>query len=197
VQDTEFKGEGDHGPAVDFWEDVIEPRILRPAVNLTSLAMESSVKFGWLFRLDLNSITFPSLTELSLTNFVWDDGTANPQRAIPQAEDFIVRHGKTLKRLELHSCTICVPHDRSTPVRSWAAVWNRFSNELTELVNLVVVYKSQLRYVYFRQEYGFDSDSTFFLRGTEQDTPAFEALLTIVKGRKMLNPSQTEISLWW
>ncbi|KAH9160527.1 hypothetical protein EDB89DRAFT_1978538 [Lactarius sanguifluus] len=195
VQDTEFKGEADHGPAVDLLKDVIELRVLRPAVNLTSLAMRSSVEFGWLFRLDLNSITFPSLTELSLTDFVWDDGTVDPEGAIPGVEGFILCHGKTLKRLELRGCTICVPHDRSTPVRSWAAVWNRFAEELTELVILEVVY-NQLRYVYFRQHHGFDKTSSVLLHGTEEDTPALEALLTIVSGRQLSNPSQTEKS-WW
>jgi hypothetical protein len=70
VQDTELKDTHDHGPAIDFWKDVIGPRVLQPSANLTSLAMESSVKFGSLSRLDLDSITFPSLAELSLTNFV-------------------------------------------------------------------------------------------------------------------------------
>ncbi|KAH9175823.1 hypothetical protein EDB89DRAFT_1944717, partial [Lactarius sanguifluus] len=196
VQDTKFKGEAEHGPAVDFLKDVIELRVLRPAVNLTSLAMKSSVEFGWLFRLDLNSITFPSLTELSLTNFVWDDGTVDPERAIPGVEDFILCHGKTLKILQLHGCTICIPHDRSTPVRSWAAVWNRFAEELADLVILEVVY-NQLRYVrcpYFRQNHGFDKNSSVLLHGTEEDMPALEALLTIVSGRQLSNPSQTEKS---
>ncbi|KAH9011976.1 hypothetical protein EDB83DRAFT_2322096 [Lactarius deliciosus] len=139
VQDTEFKGEAEHGPAVDFLKDIIELCVLRPAVNLTSLAVKSSAEFGWLFRLDLNSITFPSLTELSLTNFVWDDGTVDPERAIPGVEYFILCHGKTLKILQLHGCTICIPHDRSAPVRSWAAVWNRFAEELADFVILEVV----------------------------------------------------------
>ncbi|KAH9018610.1 hypothetical protein EDB84DRAFT_1442353 [Lactarius hengduanensis] len=195
VQDTELKGEADHGPAADFLKDVIELRVLRPAVNLTSLAMKSSVEFGWLFRLDLNSITFPSLTELLLANFVWDDGTVDPEGAIPGVEDFILCHRKTLKILVLHGCTICVPHDRSTPVRSWAAVWNRFAEELIELVILEVAY-NQLRYVYFRPNHGFDKNSSALLNGTEEDTPAFEALLAIANGRQLSNPSKTEKS-WW
>jgi hypothetical protein len=118
VQDTDYQSDLDHFPAEDFWADVIGPRVLQPAGNLTSLAMESSVEFGSLFRLYLSSISFPCLTSLSLSNFVWDDARVNPQLVVLQAEDFIVRHGKTLKKLELHHCTICVPPDWSAPVRS-------------------------------------------------------------------------------
>ena len=189
VQDADYKSDMDHLPAEDFWADVIGPRVLQPAANVESLALSCNLEFGSLFRLDLSSLSFPCLTSLSLSNFVWDDARANPQVVVPEAEDFIVRHGKTLKELELHSCIICVPHDRSTPVRSWAAVWNRFAEELTELVGLVVVYNFHQRYVYFLQEYGFSSDSAYLLRGTEQDTPALEALVAIVKGRKRLNLS--------
>jgi len=142
----------------------------------------------------LKWITCPRLTSLSLSNFVWDDVRTDFQAVVTQVEDFIVRHGKTLKKLELHDCTICVPPPLGdgtgpTPVRSWAAVWNRFADELTELVDLVVVYNSHRRYVYFLrvQEFGrFDSYSAF-LPGIEEDTPALEALVTIVKGRKRLN----------
>ena len=102
--------------------------------------MESSIEFGSLFRLYLGSISFPCLASLSLSNFVWDDTRVNPQLVVSQAEDFIVRDGKMLKRLELRHCTICVPPDWSALVRSWAAVWNQFADELTELVGLVVVF---------------------------------------------------------
>jgi hypothetical protein len=200
VQDTDRKGGHDYRPAADFWKDIVGPRILRLAVNLTSLAMKSSVEFASLSRLDLNSITIPSLAELSFTNFVWDDGIAYPQRVIPEAEDFIVRHKNTLKRLELHNCKISVPQDRSTPVHSWAAVWNRFAKELTVLVNLAVTYNFKMRYACFNQGYSFgsDSDSTSssFLAGTEQDTPALEALIEITLERRALNASRTE-NLWW
>jgi len=184
AQDTERKSHEDRFPADDFWEDVIPWRVLKPAVNLTSLAIESSIEFG---SLDLSSITYPCLTSLSLSNFVWDDVRFNPQVIVPEAENFIVRHGKTLKKLELHSCTICIPHDNDdsphTLVRSWADVWNRFADELTELEDLVVEYNFGRRYTFF--VYGFDdSDSAYFLRGTEQDSPALEAFVTIVKERK-------------
>jgi hypothetical protein len=192
VQDIDYKGDFDHSPdhcpAHDFWPHVIGPRVLKPAVNLTSLAMESSVGFGSLSRLNLSPINFPCLTSLSLSNFIWDNvgDVTNPQVVVPQAEDFIVRHGKTLKKLELHGCVIGVPPDRPTPVRSWAAVWKRFADELTELVDLVVEYNFDQQYAYCLPEpmYGFDSDSAYYLRGVERDTPALEALFTIVKERK-------------
>ncbi|KAH9071429.1 hypothetical protein EDB83DRAFT_248981 [Lactarius deliciosus] len=172
-----------HFPAQEIWPDVIEWRVLHPAVNLESLSMSCNFKCGSLIRLDLGSVSFPHLTSLSLSNFVWDDVRVNPRAAILEAEDFIVRHGKTLKKLELQSCIICVPRNRPTPVRSWAAVWKRFADELTELVDLVVGYRFDQKYVYLL-EYGFSSESVYFLRGTEEDTPALRALVTIVKGRQ-------------
>jgi hypothetical protein len=190
VQDTEYTGDFDHPPncfpAHDFWTKVIGPRVLQLAVNLISLVMESSAEFGSLSRLNLSPISYPCLTSLSLSNFVWDDVGNNPRVVVPQAEDFIARHGKTLKKLKLHSCVIGVPPGRLTPVRSWAAVWKRFADELTELVDLVVEYNFDQRYAYCRPEpeYGFDSDSAYYLRDVEQDTPALEELLTIIKERK-------------
>jgi hypothetical protein len=186
VQDTDYKTDHDDFTAHDFWSDVIGPRVLEPAVNLTSLSMESSAEFGSLICLDLSSIIFPYLTSLSLSNFTWDD-TRHDHRVVSlEAEDFIVRHGKTLKKLKLHSCTICIPYNRSTPARSWATVWNRFTDELTKLVDLNVEYNFGLRYVQYLPEYGFSTLSTYAIPGTEQDISALEALSTIVKGRKGL-----------
>ncbi|KAH9010013.1 hypothetical protein EDB84DRAFT_1545321 [Lactarius hengduanensis] len=152
-----------HFLADDFWADVIGPRVLLPAANLESLSMSCNIEPGSLIRLNLSSITFPRLTSLSLSNFAWDDVRCDPE------EDFIVRHGRQLQKLELHNCIICIPLYRPTPVRSWAAVWNRFADELSELVDLVVEY-----------------NLPFLLRGREQDSPALEALVTIVKERKGL-----------
>lgn len=186
VQDTDYKSDLDHFPAEDFWGDFIGPRVLEPAVNLESLAMSCDLDYGSLFRLNLGWVTYPCLTSLSLSNFVWDDARVNPRAVVPEAEDFIVRHGQTLKKLELHHCTICVPGDKLTPVRSWAAVWNRFAEELIELVDLVVAYNPHRQYVYFLQDYGFNSDATCLLRGTDQDAPALQAFGTVVKDRKKL-----------
>ncbi|KAH9009539.1 hypothetical protein EDB85DRAFT_2244299, partial [Lactarius pseudohatsudake] len=126
--------------ADNFWADVIGPRVLLPAANLESLSMSCNIEPGSLIRLNLSSITFPRLTSLSLSNFAWDDVRCDPEVVVSQAEDFIVRHGKTLQKLELHNCIICIPLYRPTPVRSWAAVWNRFADELSELADLVVEY---------------------------------------------------------
>ena len=169
----------DSSPTEDFWSKVIGLCVLQPAVNLTSLNIASSAKFGSLIRLDLNSITCPCLTSLSLTNFVWDDGRVDPQVVVPEAENFVVRHGKTPKKLELNRCIICVPHDRFTPARTWASVWNRFAEELTELVDLVLRYnfhrvvqapltasscRVQRRYILYLPRYGFSLDSAILIR---------------------------------
>lgn len=96
-----------------------------------------------------------------------------------------MRHGKTLKKLELRNRTISVSPSTcsSTPDRSWAAVWNRFADELIELVDLVVVYNLRRRYVYFPPDDGFEPNlASVLLHGTEQDTPALKAFVTIVRG---------------
>ena len=138
VQDIKYRPDCPNEIGHDFWTYVIGPFVLQPAVNLTSLAMKSSVSCGSLIRLDLGSITLPCLTLLSLSCFAWDDTRLDPQKVTLGAEDFIVRHGKTLKNLALWYCTIAIPYNASTPVRSWMAVWNRFADELTELVDLKV-----------------------------------------------------------
>jgi hypothetical protein len=184
VQDTDYNSDDDDFTAHDFWTYVIGPRVLQPAVNLTSLAMESSVEFGSLIRVNLGSITFPCLTSLSLSNFAWDDTRLDSQCVTLQAEEFIVRHGKTLKRLELQSCTITIRNTRSTPVRSWTTVWKRFAVQLTELVDLNVEYSWHQRYIQYLPNQGFSSDSTSAIPGTERDNSTLEALNTMVKGRK-------------
>jgi hypothetical protein len=184
VQDTDYNVDDEHFVPHDFWTYVIGRRVLRPAVNLTSLAMESSVGFGSLRRINLRTITFPCLTSLSLSSFAWDDIRLDPQCVTLEAEEFIVRHGKTLKKLELQSCTIAIRRTRSAPVRSWTTVWNRFADQLTELVDLNVWYSFHRRYCQYLPEYGFNPCSTLAIPGTEQDIPTLEALTTMVKGRK-------------
>ncbi|KAH9031402.1 hypothetical protein EDB83DRAFT_1843235 [Lactarius deliciosus] len=184
VQDTDYTSDLDHFLADDFWADIIGPRVLLPAANLESLSISCNIEPGSLIRLNLSSITFPRLTSLSLSNFAWDDVRCDPEVVVSQAEDFIVRHGRTLQKLELHNCMICIPLYRSTPVRSWAAVWNWFADELSELVDLVVEYNFNHQYVNFVPRFGFDEELVFLQRGTEHDSPALEALVTIVKERK-------------
>jgi hypothetical protein len=184
VQDTLYNSEDDDFTPHEFWTYVIGRRVLQPAVNLTSLAMESSVGFGLLTRIDLRSITFPCLQSLSLSGFAWNDTRLDPQCVTLEVEEFIVRHGKTLKKLELQRCSIIIRHTRTAPVRSWTTVWNRFADQLTELVDLNVEYSSHhQRYVQQLPGYAFSSHSTFAIPGTEQDIPTLEALTTVVKRR--------------
>ena len=79
------------------------------------------------------------------------------------------------------------------------AVWNRFADELTELVDLKVKFPLEmpemesdlylesvhLRYVQCFP-HGFSSHSTLNVPGTEQDIPMLEALTTMVRHRKEL-----------
>lgn len=183
VQDTDNSDDDDH-TVDDFWANIIGRRVLQPAVNLTSLAMGSNIEYASLIRINLGPITFPCLTSLSLSNFAWDDTRLDPQCSTLAAEEFIVRHGTTLKKLELESCKITIPHTRSTPVRSWTAVWNRFADQLTELVDLNVGYAFYERYVQYSPGFGFSAPPTFLIPGTEQDNPTLEALTAIVMGRR-------------
>lgn len=176
-----------------FWRNVIGPRVLQPAVNLTSLAMGSTICFGALICLDWDSITFPFLASLSLSNFIWEysrPDRVDPSEVTLQAEDFIVRHERTLNQLELYSCVISIPTNRPTAVRPWTAVWNRFSKELTELVDLDVHYDFHLRYV--QHEDGYRFSSAYAVPGTEQDLPALEAFHTIVTTRRVLTYSTSD-----
>ena len=87
VQDIEYRPDCPNEIGHDFWTYVIGLFVLQPAVNLTSLAMESSVSCGSLIRLDLGSITLLCLTLLSLSCFAWDDTRLDPQKVTLEAED--------------------------------------------------------------------------------------------------------------
>lgn len=61
----------------------------------------------------------------------------------PSLEDFIVRHGKTLKIFKLSGCLIKVKdYGRVLPLCYWADVYKRLANALTELVELEVRFEN-------------------------------------------------------
>ena len=175
-----------------FWHQVVE-NVLSPAVNLESLTIESLMIDVDLTRrispfLNFNLLAYPRLTALSLGNIVWEDGSAIHGIILPGVEKFVVRHGKTLKKLELRSCAIDVPGGKDVPYRFWAAVWKRLANELTELVDLKVEFEvtplgdQEMQYAYSDGEFHY----IYFEEqvGTDEDAPALEAFRAIVEARK-------------
>ena len=128
-----------------FWKQVALRRILRPAVNLESLAIShqcESIEDAHHFDVSQAQLaTYPRLAALSLLNIVWEDCTIGQGGIVTPSsvEDFIVRHRETLKKLELYFCTINVKDcGRKPPVCYWADVYKRLANSLTELVDLEV-----------------------------------------------------------
>jgi hypothetical protein len=100
-------------------------------------------------------------------------------------EDFIVRHGKSLKKLRLHNCTIRVEEGRTTPIRYWADVYNHLTKVLTELVELVVEFHIdgyRAQYVSLKDERIYQPLEELVGRGW--DAPALEDFKVIVESRR-------------
>jgi hypothetical protein len=100
-------------------------------------------------------------------------------------EDLIVRHRMTLKKLELYNCRIRVEEITETPFRSWADVYDRLAEVLTELVELVVRFNDdgyRIEYVPVAHE---DGHRRLRLEWAERDTLALERFKAVVGNRKM------------
>ena len=123
-----------------FWKNVVVRHMLKPAINLESLAIKRDAFDAQFFDIS-QLVTYPRLVALSLKNIVWEDGTTGQGGTVVPSplEDFIVRHGKTLKILKLSRCSIMVKeYGRVLPLCYWADVYERLANALTELVELEV-----------------------------------------------------------
>ncbi|KAI0265877.1 hypothetical protein BC834DRAFT_876767 [Gloeopeniophorella convolvens] len=183
------------GPFLRFWEQAVLQRVLARARSLEELTMDSSIPFTSQPYFDFTKLAvFPNLRSLALRNALWEDGAVRFGSIAPGIEDFILRHGATLRKLELHHCTIDIKAEERTPFRYWAAVWNSFSKKLTALVDISVEWEieqysedlddPEVRYVSLGQanEYYPIDD----LEWAEGDAPALEALKMIVKNRKKM-----------
>ena len=175
-------------PFLMFWRQV-EEHMLSPAVNLESLTIDSDLRLGFCLNLNFNRLAYPCLTALSLRNIVWEGGSAIQGVILPGVENFVARHGKTLKELELRNCAIDVPEGKDVPYRFWAAVWKRLADELTELVDLKVVFEvnplredQELQYAYRNEGFGYIYFEERVAAG--KDGPALEAFRAIVEVRK-------------
>jgi hypothetical protein len=136
-----------------FWKQVLVRRVLQPAVHLESLVITG--RGGRRRReaqcFDVSQVQFPRLAALSLRHIIWEDVTSDQGDTVPL--EFIMRHQKTLKKLELHNCAINVRNRFGPPHRYWADTYRRLANALTGLVELKVEFEledsHEIPYVYF------------------------------------------------
>lgn len=166
---------------------------MKPATALTSLHLESNIDIGPGPFVDFNQLTFPHLESLSLMNVLFDgDGSQ-----IIGTENFIRRHGATLRKLELYECAIDI-EENDAPGRFWSDIWDQFAEQLVVLEDIVVEYQQmseeeseedagrqdpELRYS--RLDAGFGYLSIYEdLEGEERDKEALEALKLRAKNRK-------------
>jgi hypothetical protein len=176
-----------------FWKQVVVRHVLQPAVNLESLAITRRGSCDEAQCLDISQAqlaTYPRLAALLLTEIVWEDGTIGQGDIVTPSplEDFIVRHRKTLKKLELHNCTINVKdYGRRPPVCYWADVYKRLANALTELVELKV-YNFEVPYLSStgpsaRPLLPLPYYDLKRLEGMERDAEALKEFEAVVKNR--------------
>ncbi|KAI0049118.1 hypothetical protein FA95DRAFT_1557230, partial [Auriscalpium vulgare] len=180
-------------PAPNFWEQV-HLRLLLPANELRSLHIASKATLGVMPPLDFTVLTYPHLQSLSLMGVLFD----GQQPIEAGTEDFLARHGKTLRRLKLVGCAIThVYHE--VPERVWSMLWRRYEQELELLSELFVEFQRddpdavwalprtepQLRYCFALPSAGAGVMPDFGdVPGEEEDTPALASLQAVVAGRR-------------
>jgi len=180
-----------------YWERVMMRCVLQPAVNLELLEITGSgLRSGDALCFDglqAQLATFPRLATLSLRNIIWENDTSGKGDMVPL--DFIVRHQKTLKKLELHNCAINV--DPKAPTHYWADIYKRLANAMTGLVDLKVEIKLnevKVPYVYYSKDSHTD---TKYLKKDDlkdgdlgRDALALEEFMAIIKSRGMGGDSE-------
>jgi hypothetical protein len=182
-----------------FWKQVVVQNMLKPAVNLESLAIKG-VR-GEKNSLDISQAllaTYPRLAALSLQGIIWEDGTIGRGNIVPPPlEDFIVRHRETLKILKLSGCSIHVEgYGRKPPICYWADVYKRLANALTELVELEVEFDEGKKIPYLSSTnppnesvLPWSYNRLKRLEGMERDAEALEEFKAVVKKRATITGS--------
>lgn len=123
-----FKGRRGEDMWSWFWSEMVPERFLEPAQHtLTSLTLFSDQPIGQFPTVDLSWLRFSRLTSLTLNGFTFNEHCL--------AEDFIMYHGRTLRCLTLDTCPMHVGSKGGAPPRSWALVYQRFSDRLAALVD--------------------------------------------------------------
>lgn len=107
-----------------FWFSTIPNSFLIPAQNsLTSLSLTNDNFVGAIEEFDIHQFYFPHLASLTLGHFVF---------GWYAAEEFIIEHNTTLRRLELRDCAVYYD------TRSWSDIWDRLLMDQTGLEELVM-----------------------------------------------------------
>lgn len=178
-----------------IWKQVVMRRLLQPAVNLESLKLSRS--HAWDNKQFLNTsqvqlTTYPRLTVLSLWGIAWEDGKIGQGGIImpPPLEDFIMRHRKTLRKLNIDNCSINVGGRSRLPFCYWADVYKRLTEAMTELIEVEVeslFNPHESSYVYsvggtYRPVESLAE--TERLEGREQDRLALEKFRAVVQKRR-------------
>jgi hypothetical protein len=178
-----------------LWKQVVMRRLLQPAVNIESLKLSRSQAWDNKQYLDISQVqlaTYPRLTALSLWGIAWEDGKIS-QGGItmpPPLEDFIMRHRKTLKKLDIDNCSINVGERSRLPSCYWADIYKRLTEAMTELVEVEVASlfgPHESPYVYLVGDTYRPVEclrETQRLEGRKQDRLALEEFKAVVKKRR-------------
>ncbi|KIM89985.1 hypothetical protein PILCRDRAFT_812780 [Piloderma croceum F 1598] len=159
----------------EFWPSTAPERFLVPALSsLTSLSFGGD---EYIDNFNFDACYFPRLTSLKLRGIVFS--------MFHTIDDFVIKHGATLRRLELEDNGM-----DSTDDYYWSEVWERFQTELAVLEKLVV---HRTDYVGERccQPYIRLDDNWIFKiydegREQKEDADALEKLQAAVELRKPL-----------
>ena len=153
--------------------------------SITDLTLASEEEQSNLVPLDMSTLQFPNLSSLTLRGVSFRLMEGLPLIVADQYIDemvFILRHAATLRTLVLVDCM--------TLTDNWSVIWERFANELTQLVNLSVQYTmgTETNYSVYGIEHGDRISEVEFMEEepetVEQDREAFERLVQIVDERR-------------
>jgi hypothetical protein len=113
--------------------------------NLTTLTLICIQEVDYLQQVDLSHANFPHLSSLYLENITFrplgfgppsGDGHTLVSNEAGSVEEFIIRHKASLRTLTLDRCLSSYSTYRSPEARrDWSTIWERFSHELTHLVD--------------------------------------------------------------
>ena len=141
---------------------------------ITTLTLGNEDEQSNLVPLDYFTLEFPHLSSLTLRALSFR--LSNVQLM------FILRHAATLQTLVLEDCT--------TLTDEWSVIWERFANELTQLVHLSVQYymDTETNYSVYGIEMGDMISSVELIEDqpemVENDRRAFEGFVQIVDDRR-------------
>ncbi|KAJ7187158.1 hypothetical protein C8R46DRAFT_285322 [Mycena filopes] len=172
-----------------FWRQSVA-HMVHAASSLTSLIIRSDQDVGVNPPLSFMNAVLPNLTSLVLEQFMLDPTVAVGSGVFA----FILRHQATLTHLELHYCAIDGGEGPTFPGQ-WATILTRFERDLGALREFVfdnhwkgkpTVVGRDTRFTYTRlnrEQYDYQIWKEV-IEGEEQDLPALESLLAVVKSRR-------------